>query len=87
MRSPRLSATALAAALLISVAACGGDGGNGGGDGAGSADGEAPRIAAVFSGTTTDADYTFLGLEALEAAEEDHGAEIAYSEGVQVPDA
>ncbi len=87
MRSPRLSATALAAALLISVAACGGDGGNGGGDGAGSGDGEAPRIAAVFSGTTTDADYTFLGLEALQAAEEDHGAEVAYSESVQVPDA
>jgi basic membrane protein A len=88
MRSTRLSASALAAALLLSVTACGGDGEDGaGGNGGGAGGGEGPRIAAVFSGTTTDADYTFLGLEALEAAEEDHGAEIAYSESVQVPDA
>ena len=88
MRSARLSASALSAALLLSVAACGGDGGDSGnGGGGGGGDGEAPRIAAVFSGTTTDADYTFLGLEALQAAESDHGAEIAYSESVQVPDA
>src|SRR5918997_1685589 len=90
MRSSRLSTSALAAALLVSVAACGGgDGGNGGGgsDEGGSGGGEAPRIAAVFSGVTPDADYTFLGLQALEAAEEEHGAEITYSESVQVPDA
>jgi basic membrane protein A len=86
MRSARLSATALATATVLTLAACGGDdGGNGGGGDGG--DGEGPRIAAVFSGTTTDADYTFLGLEALEAAEADHGAEITYSESVQVPDA
>jgi basic membrane protein A len=85
MRSARLSASALATALLLSVTACGGDEGNGDGGAAGG--GEGPRIAAVFSGTTTDADYTFLGLEALQAAEQDHGAEIAYSESVQVPDA
>ena len=36
---------------------------------------------------TTDADYTFLGLEALQAAEEDFGAETTYSESVAVPDA
>lgn len=89
MRSPRMLASALAIALLMSVAACGGDGdgGDSAGGGGGSGDGEGPRIAAVFSGTTTDADYTFLGLEALQAAEEEHGAEIAYSESVQVPDA
>jgi basic membrane protein A and related proteins len=88
MRSARLSASALAAAMLMSVAACGGNGDTAGDGGGGSAgDGEAARIAAVFSGTTTDADYTFLGLQALEAAEEDHGAEITYSESVQVPDA
>jgi basic membrane protein A len=90
MRSPRLSATVLAAGLFF-VTACGGGGGNGGGgggDGGGSGgDAEAPRIAAVFSGTTTDADYTFLGLQALEAAEDEHGAEVTYSESVQVPDA
>ncbi|HET6392279.1 MAG TPA: BMP family protein [Blastococcus sp.] len=89
MRSPRMLASALATALLMSVAACGGDGdsGDSAGGGGGSGGGEGPRIAAVFSGTTTDADYTFLGLEALQAAEEEHGAEITYSESVQVPDA
>lgn len=90
MRSTRLSASALATALLLALTACAGDDGNSGssGDGGGSGgDGEAPRIAAVFSGTTTDADYTFLGLEALQAAEDDRGAEITYSESVQVPDA
>ena len=74
MRSARLSASALAAAMLMSVAACGGNGDNAGNGGGGS-DGEGARIAAVFSGTTTDADYTYLGLQALQAAEEDHGAE------------
>jgi basic membrane protein A and related proteins len=90
MRSARLSASALATAMLMFVAACGDDGGNtsDGGSGSGSGGGgDAPRIAAVFSGTTTDADYTFLGLEALQAAEEQYGAEITYSESVQVPDA
>lgn len=89
MRSPRISAALLVAALLF-VAACGSEGGSGGGGGDGggsSGDAEAPRIAAVFSGTTTDADYTFLGLEALQAAEENYGAETTYSESVQVPDA
>jgi basic membrane protein A and related proteins len=86
MRSARLSASALAAAMLMSVAACGGNGDNAGNGGGGS-DGEGARIAAVFSGTTTDADYTYLGLQALQAAEEDHGAETTYSESVQVPDA
>ena len=70
---------------LCLVAACGGgDAGGGGGGGGG---GEAPRIAAVFSGVTTDADYTFLGLEALQAAEEQFGAQTTYSESVAVPDA
>lgn len=88
MRSARLSVSSLAAALLLTVTACGGDdGGSSSGGGGGGGDGEGPRIAAIFSGTTTDADYTFLGLEALEAAEEQHGAETTYSESVQVPDA
>lgn len=88
MRSTRTPLRALAAATLLTLTACGG--GDGGGDaasGGGGGDGEAPRIAAVFSGVTTDADYTFLGLEALEAAEADFGAEITYSESVAVPDA
>jgi basic membrane protein A len=86
MRSARSSARALVALLVLTlVAACGGndDGGGGGGGGGG----DAPRIAAVFSGVTTDADYTFLGLQALQAAEEQFGAETTYSESVAVPDA
>ncbi|MGY2082192.1 BMP family ABC transporter substrate-binding protein [Blastococcus sp. SYSU DS0539] len=87
MRSARLSATALGAATLLTLTACGSDGGDAGSGGAAAGGDDAPRIAAIFSGTTTDADYTFLGLQALEAAEEEHGAETTYSEGVQVPDA
>lgn len=85
MRSARLTASAVATATLLVLTACGDEGDGGGGGGA--AGGEAPRIAAVFSGTTTDADYTFLGLQALEAAEADRDAEVTYSESVQVPDA
>ncbi|RFU18969.1 BMP family protein [Geodermatophilus marinus] len=87
MRTTRLLAGTLAGALALSLTACGDDGGGGSAGGGGGGDGEAPRIAAVFSGTTTDADYTFLGLQALEQAEEDHGAETTYSESVLVPDA
>lgn len=43
------------------------------------------RVAAVFPGSTTDADYNTLGLLALEAAGE-LGAEIAHSDSVPVPD-
>ena len=87
MRSTRTPLRALAAATLLTLTACGGgNGGDDAGSGGGSGDAEAPRIAAVFSGVTTDADYTFLGLEALEAAEADFGAETT-SESVAVPDA
>ncbi len=85
MRSNRTPLRALAAATILTLTACGG--GSGGGGGGGGGDAEAPRIAAVFSGVTTDADYTFLGLEALQAAEADFGAETTYSESVAVPDA
>ncbi|TQK69355.1 MULTISPECIES: BMP family protein [unclassified Nocardioides] len=68
---------ALTAVLLVAA-------GCGGGDGGGSGDGKV-RIAAIFSGPTTDADYNALGLEALKAAEKD-GAEVSYSESVAVPD-
>ena len=87
MRSPRLFASALTGAMLMTVAACGGDSGGSGSDGGSAGGGDAPKIAAVFSGTTTDADYTFLGLQALESAEKEFGAETTYSESVAVPDA
>ena len=67
---------ALTAVLLVAAGCGGGDGGSG--------DGKV-RIAAIFSGPTTDADYNALGLEALKAAEKD-GAEVSYSESVAVPD-
>lgn len=44
------------------------------------------RIAAVFPGSTTDADYNTLGLLALQAVEEELGSEVAFSESVPVPD-
>jgi basic membrane protein A and related proteins len=87
MRSPRLLASAVTGAMLLTVAACGGDSGDSGSDGGSAGGGDAPKIAAVFSGTTTDADYTFLGLQALQSAEEEFGAETTYSESVAVPDA
>ncbi|MGK5171676.1 BMP family protein [Geodermatophilus sp. CPCC 205761] len=91
MRSARvfLRSVALSSVLLLTATACGGDdsGGGGGGGGTAGGGGDAPRIAAVFSGTTTDADYTFLGLEALQAAEEAYDAETTFSESVAVPDA
>jgi basic membrane protein A and related proteins len=87
MRSPRLLASAVTGAMLMTVAACGGDSGGSGSDGGSAGGGDAPKIAAVFSGTTTDADYTFLGLQALQSAEEEFGAETTYSESVAVPDA
>jgi basic membrane protein A and related proteins len=86
MRSPRLLASALTAATLMTVTACGGDSDSGSDTGS-AGGGDAPKIAAVFSGTTTDADYTFLGLQALQSAEEEFGAETTYSESVAVPDA
>ncbi len=67
---------ALGAVLALLLAACGGGG-------EGSTD--EVRIAAIFSGPTTDADYNALGLQALQAAEE-AGAETTYSESVPVPD-
>ena len=47
--------------------------------------GGALKVAAIFSGPTTDADYNALGLKALEALKSD-GASVAHSESVPVPD-
>jgi basic membrane protein A len=74
---------ALAATAALTLSACGGGGDEGSGDG-GTGDGER-KIAAIFSGSTTDADYNALGLLALQDAEK-QGAQITYSESVPVPD-
>jgi len=87
MRSARLFASALTAAMLLTVTACGGDSGSSGSDSGSAGGADAPKIAAIFSGTTTDADYTFLGLQALQSAEKEFGAQTTYSESVAVPDA
>jgi basic membrane protein A len=79
----RIAAPALTVALL--TAACGSaDPSTGQSGGAG---GDSPRIAAIFSGSATDADYNALGLLALQSAEKSQGAETAHSESVPVPDA
>lgn len=88
MRSARSMLRGVAAliAVLVTLTACGGGGSSSGGNNAAGGK-EAPRIAAVFSGVTTDADYTYLGLQALKAAEKEFGAKTTYSESVAVPDA
>lgn len=73
-------------ALVLVAAGCGG-GDDGGGTGTGTGTGgKQLKVAAVFSGSTTDADYTSLGLLALEQAKKAQGAQTAFSENVQVPD-
>jgi basic membrane protein A len=74
-----LRTTATLALAAATLTACGG-----GDDDTAGGDGEL-KVAAIFSGPTTDADYNALGLEALQAAEED-GAQVSYSESVAVPD-
>ncbi len=49
--------------------------------------GKAFKVAAVFPGVITDADYNTLGYQALTAVQKDLGIQIAYSEKVSVPDA
>ena len=44
------------------------------------------RLAAIFPGTITDADYNTLGHIGITAVQDELGAEIAYSESVAVPD-
>ena len=44
------------------------------------------KVAAIFPGVITDADYNTLGYMALQAVNKDMGLEIGYSEKVAVPD-
>lgn len=83
-RITRRTALAITAATVsLTLAACGEDPA----ETTGSAAEEegTHKIAAIFSGPTNDADYNFLGLEALQAAEA-AGAEISFTEKVAVPD-
>ena len=70
-------------ALALGLSACGSAD-----SGSASADGKKElKVAALFSGSATDADYNSLGLLALEAAEKEHGAETAHLRERSVPDA
>jgi basic membrane protein A len=80
----RRACLAVAASLVFVLPACGGD--DSAGDGDVVENGAGPRVAAVFSGLTTDADFTSLGFLALRAAEA-NGAEVAFSESTAIPDA
>ncbi len=45
------------------------------------------KVAAIFPGVITDADYNTLGYQALTSVQKDLGLEVGYSEKVSVPDA
>lgn len=84
-RSSLIRLAAPTVALALALTACGGssESSSGSGDG-GKKD---LKVAALFSGSATDADYNSLGLLALDAAKKDLEAETAHSESVPVPDA
>ncbi len=65
--------------MLVFAAACGG-----GEDTAENA--EDYRLAAIFPGTVTDADYNTLGNLGIDAVNAEYGIETAFSETVAVPD-
>ena len=69
--------------LALVLAACGGAAESAGD----TSKGGQLKVAALLSGSTTDADYNSLGLLALKQAEKDHGIKSAFSESVAVPDA
>lgn len=47
---------------------------------------KAYKLAAIFPGVITDADYNTLGYKGAEAVQKDMGIQMAYSESVAVPD-
>jgi basic membrane protein A len=77
MRTKLRLLPALLVASALALTGCGGSDST--------ADDDSLRVAAIFSGPTTDADYNALGLQGLKELESD-GAETAYSESVPVPD-
>lgn len=74
-------------ALSLAASGCGGSSGSSTSD-AGGGDGStgALKVAALFSGSTTDADYNSLGSLALDDVKKNMGAETSFSESVAVPD-
>lgn len=76
-RSPIGAVLLIIAALSLVLSACGSS--------SSSNDSGKLKVAGIFSGPTTDADYNALGLQALKSLEKD-GATTAFSESVQVPD-
>ncbi|MDX1522799.1 MAG: BMP family ABC transporter substrate-binding protein, partial [Anaerolineae bacterium] len=77
-----LSLMSVAVVIMI-LAACGGQDAATGGEGAAP---EELKLAAIFPGTITDADYNTLGHIGITTVNEELGAEIAFSETVAVPD-
>ena len=68
---------ASAVGLTLALAACGSTGSPAASDSGGSKAGTL-KVAALFSGATTDADYNALGLLALKQAEKDQGVKTAF---------
>ncbi|KAA3642191.1 MAG: BMP family ABC transporter substrate-binding protein [Chloroflexi bacterium] len=73
----------LSVVLIFALSACGGASAPAEETGNGEA---GLRLAAIFPGTITDADYNSLGYLGITTVESDLGVEIAYSETVAVPD-
>ncbi|HEY8414694.1 MAG TPA: BMP family protein [Thermaerobacter sp.] len=80
--------------LSVMLAACGGGGGSaGGGSGSGEqgasggADQAKARVAMILPGTVEDADYNFVGYQALQSLKEELGVDVAYQERVAPADA
>ncbi len=71
--------------LTVLVACGGGDDAATGTEGEGAA-AEDLKLAAIFPGTITDADYNTLGHIGITQVKDDLGVEIAFSETVPVPD-
>ena len=69
--------------VLVALVACGGQEGASGGEAAAP---EALKLAAIFPGTITDADYNTLGHIGITQVQDELGVEIAFSETVAVPD-
>lgn len=83
----KLTSLLLAAAMTLSLAACGGKGDNGAASGSAAADGDkALRVALILSGPANDQGWNATAIAGLEAAETEYGLETAYMENVDIAD-